>query len=332
MADTTVYFATNRMPDPASPGGFGSEIITDPTPVSYAVVPVTNVDLKDADSGQLGAITALTPGNFTPTVQAEIENTGRNLLVFIHGFDNSFESAIKRSAFNREWFAASGVPEADTTVIAFTWPSGGELFGNLPDPPDAAYRHDQDMAGKSSAHLASFLANVLTLVDQTRRAGKRAFLLAHSMGNHALAAAIASGVAPGGVTYNEAILPAADEIYTTLQTPNVGMYRLRDLADRISVYSSRRDIAMDLSRVVNRNQRLGFDGPADKGNPLTYAPATFRSVDCTEVYDFFGLIPIDATHQYYRRSRTVRDDITKLMAGAPVAPGVSSLSAFILGV
>ena len=70
------------------------------------------------------------------------------------------------------------------------------------------------------------------------------------------------------------------------------MYRLRDLADRISVYSSRRDIAMDLSRVLNRNRRLGFDGPADKGNPQTYTPATFRSVDCTEVYDFFGLIPI----------------------------------------
>ena len=91
MADTTVYFATNRMPDPASPGGFGSEIVTGPTPASYAVVPVSNVDLNNADGGQLGAITALTPGNFTPTVQAEIENTGRNLLVFIHGFDNSFE-------------------------------------------------------------------------------------------------------------------------------------------------------------------------------------------------------------------------------------------------
>lgn len=332
MADTTVYFATNRMPDPASAGVYGAQIVTDPTSVSYAVVPVSNVDLNDADGGQLGAITALTPGNFSPTVQAEIETTGRNLLVFIHGFDNSFESAIKRSAFNREWFAASGVAEADTTVLAFSWPSGGELFASLPDPPDTAYRHDQDMAGRSSAHLASFLRNVLTLVDRTRRAGKRAFLLAHSMGNHALAAAIAGGVAPGGVTYNEAILAAADEVDTTLQTPNVGMYRLRDLADRISVYSSRRDIAMDLSRVLNRNRRLGFDGPADKANQATYRPATFRSVDCTDVYDFFGLIPFDATHQYYRRSRTVRDDITKLMAGAPVAPGVSSLSAFLLGV
>jgi esterase/lipase superfamily enzyme len=211
MADTTVYFATNRMPDPASAGVYGAQIVTDPTSVSYAVVPVSNVDLNDADGGQLGAITALTPGNFSPTVQAEIETTGRNLLVFIHGFDNSFESAIKRSAFNREWFAASGVAEADTTVLAFSWPSGGELFASLPDPPDTAYRHDQDMAGRSSAHLASFLRNVLTLVDRTRRAGKRAFLLAHSMGNHALAAAIAGGVAPGGVTYNEAILAAADD-------------------------------------------------------------------------------------------------------------------------
>ena len=55
MADTTVYFATNRMPDPASSGGFGSEIVTDPTLTSYAVVPVSNVELNDADGGQLGA-------------------------------------------------------------------------------------------------------------------------------------------------------------------------------------------------------------------------------------------------------------------------------------
>ncbi len=329
MVDTTVYFATNRKPD-GSPGGFGSDIVSDPAQVAYAVVPVTNVDLGNADGGQLGPITGLALGNFAATVQAEIENTGRNLLVFIHGFDNSFETAIKRAAFNREWFAASQVPEADTTVIAFTWPSDGQLFGTLPQRPDAAYRRDQDMAGQSGAHIAAFLANVLTLVQQTRRAGKRAFLLAHSMGNHALASAIARGVAPGGITYNEAILAAADEDFDTLQSPNAGMFNLRDLADRISVYHSRRDIAMDLSRLLNPVRRLGFDGPADKGNPQIYHPATFRSVDCTEVYDYFGLIPIDSTHQYYRRSKTVRADIANLMAGAPVAPGVSSLRAFAL--
>jgi esterase/lipase superfamily enzyme len=192
------------------------------------------------------------------------------------------------------------------------------------------------MAGKSDVSLANFLRNTLALVAQVRASGKRAFLLAHSMGNHALAGAVAQIFAPeaGAIpaTFNEAILAAADEVNTTLETSGAGMFRLRDLADRISVYSSHRDVAMYLSMAVNQNARLGFDGPAVKGNTAIYKPETFRSVDCTEVYDFSPLIPPDATHQYYRRSKTVRVDIVKLMAAAPVTPGVSSLTALPFGI
>jgi esterase/lipase superfamily enzyme len=206
------------------------------------------------------------------------------------------------------------LPEADTTVIAFTWPSGGELFGNLPNPPDAAYRHDQDMAGRSSAHLASFLANVLTLVSQTRRAGKRAFLLAHSMGNHALEAAIASGVAPGGVTYNEAILAAADEIYDTFDFPEPGrLSGLRRLGKRTSIYFSSADAVLGLSMAINLGaKRLGQEGPHDRFNAVKFPPALYRMVDCSHFTDFeFGFA---SSHQYYRRSPSVRADIAQLMA------------------
>jgi esterase/lipase superfamily enzyme len=330
MPDTTVYFATNRKPDTHVPGGFGADIVADPTHITYAVVPVTGTDLSDASSGQLGTITAVTDGDFASTVQAELENTGKNLLVFIHGFDNSFLDAIKRSAFNRAWFADSGIAGTDTTVVAFTWPSSGNLIGSLPHPPDAAYLQDMAMAGASGASVAAFLHNVLHLVEQTRDAGRRSFLLAHSMGNHALAAAIANGMVPGANQYDEAILAGADEVFTTLETPGIGMYDLRDLAKRLSVYYSRRDIAMDLSRCVNHNQRLGFDGPENKIDEQIYEPATFRSVDCTDVYDYPSFLPIDATHQYYRRSKTVRADIVKLMANQPVEPGPSRLSHYLL--
>lgn len=335
-SNTTVYFATNRRPDPTKPGGYGAEIVeADPAQVTYAVVPVTGVNTTDESSGQLGEITAVTPGDFAQTVQAEIETTGRNLLVFIHGFDNSFEDAIKRSAFNREWFAASGHPAADTTVLAFTWPSAGELIANLPNLPDAAYRADLAMAARSDVHLAAFLGHVLGLVAIVRNSGRRAFLLAHSMGNHALACAMQTGFAGSALPaspFNEAVLAAADEVDTTLYTPGSGMYGLRTLADRISVYSSVRDIAMGLSMAVNRNKRLGYDGPVHKQDSAAYPRATFRSVDCTEVFDFSSLIPPDATHQYYRRSKKVREDIAKLMGNEPVSTGVSSLSALPFGV
>ena len=154
------------------------------------------------------------------------------------------------------------------------------------------------------------------------------------MGNHALSCAVAqlfAGAAPTvPATFNEAILAAADEVATTLEPPAGPMRPLTGLADRISTYSSLRDIAMDLSMTVNHNLRLGYAGPHDKANAAAYPPASFRSVDCTQVFDFFGLVPPDATHQYYRRSRTVGADIAKLLAGAPVAGGVSSLSALPL--
>jgi esterase/lipase superfamily enzyme len=338
MADpTTVFFATNRKPDPTKPGRYGAEIVdpTDPGKVLYAVIPVTGVDLSKEASGQLGAIIELSEGDFADSVRAELTTTGRNLLVFIHGFDNSFEDAIKRAAFNREWFAASGMADADTTVLAFTWPSAGETFASLPDLPQDAYLDDQAMAGQSDVHIAAFLHNVLALVARVRASGKRAFLLTHSMGNRALASAIPVFFAAAGAnvpaTFNEAILAAGDEVHTTLQTANTAMYGLREIADRISAYCSLRDIAMDLSMAVNKNIRLGYSGPADRANTLTYPTAKFRIIDCTEVFDYFGLIPPDATHQYYRRSRTVRADIVKAMAGQPVASGVSSLSALPFG-
>ena len=335
MTATTVYFATNRRPDPAAPGGYGADLVGAGDLATYAVVPVSGINLADESSGVLGVVTEATPGQFAGTVGAEIGASGRNLLVFIHGFDNSFEDAIKRSAFNREWFAASGLAAANTTVVAFTWPSAGTLFDNLPNLPDKAYKEDQRKAGASATHLAPFLRVLQPFAAQVRHAGGRAFLLAHSMGNHALSRAVASLFAGPGApttpTFDEAILAAADEVDTTLETASADMFRLRSLATRISVYSSVRDVAMGLSIGVNGNFRLGYTGPAGKANAAAYPHAQFRSVDCTGVFDFHGLVPPDATHQYYRRSKAVRADIAALMAGGPVAPGVSALAALPFG-
>jgi esterase/lipase superfamily enzyme len=335
--DTTVYFATNRRPDPAAEGGYGAQIVdpADPAAIAYAVVPVSNVKLNDESSGILGTVTGLHTGDFAGTVSAELEATNRNLLVLIHGFDNSFADAIRRAAFNREWFAASGIAAADTTVVAFSWPSAGELFSNLPDPPQQAYLADLAMAGNSGIHLAAFLRNILAVIESIRASDRRAFLLAHSMGNHALASAIppflgatACGILP---TFNDAILAAADEVSTIFQTPSTDTKQLAKLADRISVYHSLRDVAMDLSMSVNHNIRLGYNGPNDKEDEVKYPPEQFRCVDCTGVFDYPGLIPPDATHQYYRRSGTVRSDITKVMSGGAVTAGVSALSALPFG-
>lgn len=335
MVSTRVYFATNRLPGAAVPGGYGDGISTDPGAVDYATITVTGTDITDAASGQLGPVVAPQKGSFPQATRDEIINSGKNLLVFIHGFANSFEDAMKRAAFNRAWFADSDRAGADTTVIAYTWPSPGKVVSN-PLDPDAQYKTDRDKANRSGPCIAAFLRQVLGIAAEMKQkfGDARVFLLAHSMGNHALNGAVvpfmAAGAAP--VPFDDVVLAAADEFDTALETPDhSGLYRLRDMARRITIYSSHRDAILGLlSFPINQHRPLGLDGAKSEADTGLYPPQSVRSVDCTMVFDLLAadhsLAP-DATHQYYRRSRCVRADIALLMADGPVKPGLSSLAA-----
>jgi len=314
-----VYFATNRLPDATAAGGFGTAMApTDaPDTVSYGTADVKNIDLNDETSGTFDPAADVTPGTYSDQAAREIAGATNNLLVFIHGFDNSFADAIKRAAFNAEWLRASGIKDADTTVLAFSWPSAGAVFTF----PHLDYKSDQAQAGLSAAHIGWFFNQLDNLRRdyKARNPNGKMFLLAHSMGNHALQGAVQWWFAQSGpaeIFFDEAILAAADEVDDTFEAKNDAQLScLPKLARRISVYHSRKDIAMYLSTTLNLDSRLGFDGPEDKRNQALYPTAKFRIVDCTDVTDYDLDNPPDATHQYYRRSLTVRKDLAAVLAG-----------------
>ena len=325
---TTVYFATNRKPDPNETGGFGADIVAnDPAAMTYATAEVTGISLANETSGAITDISDRTQGKFADAAVSAIVGAGKNLLIFIHGFDNTFNDAITRAAYNREWFAASGVGGADTTVVAFTWPSAGKLIAAPPHFPPEAYLADQAQAGKSGFHLTCFLS----VIDQLRMGYRaqnpngRIFLLAHSMGNYALQAGVQAWFGGRGsqdLMFDEVFLPGADERYNSFLEPNgTRLSDLPGLSGRISIYYSRRDVAMYLSQAINLTFRLGFDGPDEKTDTTEYPTRMFRILDCTDAKDFNALNPPDATHQYYRRSKIVRADIASCMAGNPNPAG-----------
>lgn len=319
---TTVYFATNRVIRGSASDwrNYGASIVSpsDPTAITYATAFVDNTDLTADTTGAIESIQNVRHGGFSADVISDLSAPGRNVLVFIHGFDNSFENAITRAAFNREWFAQSGIPAADTTVIAFSWPSLGELL-SFP-LPWADYKHDQTMAGQSGLHTMSFLANLDPILRKARASGSRIFLLAHSMGNWALQAAIESWFSHGNgddLIFDEVFLAAADEIYNTFDFPPPGRLScLSRLGRRISIYYSGADHVLAISMAINLGaKRLGQDGPHDRSNTVRFPPTTYRMVDCTNDRDY----PLNfaSSHQYYRRSPSVRADIARTMTGAP---------------
>ena len=325
----TVYFATNRRQ--TTPLDFGSAMgPLDRTGLICGEATVDGVSLANADSGRITAISHETSTGFHPAVRQAILGGGKNLLVFIHGFANAFSNAIARAAYNQAWFATSRVPGADMTVLAFTWPSDGAEIGAPPHFLDGAYRADQARAGASGTHLAWFLDEVRSLRDEAKRHDphRRVVLLAHSMGNYALAGGVQAWFLSHGAAplFDHAVLAGADEVANSFETPGGGrLSRLHDLAAGISVYYSVRDVAMYLSQAVNLTERLGFNGPAHKSNATEYPPARFRSINCSDLNDYNSVVPADSSHQYYRRSPKARDDIAGALAGAPVPPGESAL-------
>jgi esterase/lipase superfamily enzyme len=151
------------------------------------------------------------------------------------------------------------------------------------------------------------------------------FLLAHSMGNFALQAAVESWFSHGNsaaMLFDEVFLAAADERLDSFELPMAArLSRLADLTPRLSIYYSIRDIALYLSFAVNLFPRLGHEGPIHKTDAARYPPARYRIPDCAEVNDYDLLNPPDASHQYYRRSRKVRADIAAAMRNDPNLPG-----------
>jgi esterase/lipase superfamily enzyme len=316
---TTVYFATNRVLSgpPERLSSYGDSIIApaNPNAVTYGTAFVEDANLTADTIGAIRSIQDIEPGQFSAAAKADLSNPGRNLLVFIHGFDNSFENAITRAAFNQQWLAGSGVPGADTTVVAFSWPSLGKLIGvPIPSQP---YHSDQTKAGESGLHLRSFFANLQPLIDAARANRSKVFLLAHSMGNWALQAAVESWFMGGNgdaFLFDEAFLAAADEIYNSFDmVPEHRLSGLSRLARRISFYASSRDSVLKLSTAVNFGvRRLGQDGPNDWANVTRFPRSTYRLFDCSGFHDY-DFDPA-SSHQYYRRSPAVRAEIANRMA------------------
>ena len=317
---TTVFFASNRVltGDPTLIASYGPNIQPPSvsTDIMYGTAFVDGVDIETDQQGSITSIQDTNTGAFAPNVAGDLSNAGRNLLVFVHGFDNTFEDAVTRAAFDREFLAASGKPGTDTTVLAFSWPSLGKIV-SFP-VPDADYRHDQKMATLSGVHLMSFFAQVEPLLRIARANGFRTYLLAHSMGNLALESAVENWFLHGNGNaelFNVSILAAGDCGFDTFAQPNLtGLDGLSLLSSRISIYYSGADEVLKLSRAINSLERLGQDGPKDRTNQTEFPPATYQMFDATAINDYDR--DFLTSHQYYRLSPTVRDAITADMAPA----------------
>ena len=205
-------------------------------------------------------------------------SAGKQLLVFVHGYNMTFEKAARRTAQIVEDLGFEGCP------VFYSWPSRGKV---------SAYPADETNISWSKKNLKGFLED---LADKSG-AGS-IYLMAHSMGNRALTAAFMELIRERRDLKRrfKSLMLIAPDI-------DAGIFE-RDIAENlvrsgalVTVYVSSEDRALKVSRRIHGLPRVGdIDG-----FPLI-VPG-IETIDATSVdTSFLG-------HSYFNRSRSVLSDI-----------------------
>jgi len=229
------------------------------------------------------------------TPQGEI-STGGEAFIFIHGYNNSFEDAARRTAQIAHDLKFKGAP------LMYSWPSKAK--GTL-----SAYKEDGRTALLCEENVTRFIEAIAL-----ESGARKIHLIAHSMGNRVLSQAlknISQKLVHSQKTqplFNEVILTAPDidaELFKDSIAPHIVQ-----TARRFTIYSSSEDLALKASRVVNSfwHQRLG-----EGGSHLTVFPKyqQINVVDASDIdTNLFAL-----GHSYHADSQTVLADVKQVFQG-----------------
>lgn len=238
-------------------------------------------------------LTELSGERLFEDLSATLRDSQKNqILLFLHGFNVSFEDAARRTAQMAYDLKFEGA------AAFYSWPSKGAL---------AAYTHDEATVEWTIPHLKGFLE------DLAARSGAEAIhLIAHSMGNRALTRALEQLAAvmadPDAPSFSEVILTAPDidaDVFRQVAAA------FRRAARRVTLYASDRDRALLASHKVHGYPRAGDGGPN-----VVVVPG-IDTVDASAVdTDLVG-------HFYYGDNRSVLSDVFYVLRGH--SPGDRSM-------
>jgi esterase/lipase superfamily enzyme len=199
------------------------------------------------DYVSLSRVNAQDQSSFFNDVHAAVDaSDSKSVLVFIHGYNVSFEDATRRTAQMTYDLGFDGAP------ILYSWPSKGRAQD---------YPADEESIQWTTDHLRMFLEDV------ARKSGARRIqLVAHSMGNRALLNALAElSRTHSTIRFREIVLAAPDI--------DAGVFRqiataIASEAGRVTLYASSTDRALIASQHFHQFPRAG-----EAGNKLSSCEA-----------------------------------------------------------
>ena len=243
------------------------------------------------------------------------------VLVYVHGYNETFASTSKDTIDMATYTGFSG------PVVHYSWPSRGALLG---------YTVDENNSDFEQEYFAAIVSNIADL-----SAVKEIILVSHSMGARLAVPAIehldrtASPAIKSKL--NNIVLAAPDydaglffrKLQYTLLNPQKSPENRK-----ITVYTSRRDIAVNLSRSLHGYARLGnpkCDDPvAERNRPASEDPPRCYP----QLHELRGFALVDTTsisdsnngHNDFLRSMPGCADFAHVVTARNSWPGRSNIA------
>lgn len=202
----------------------------------------------------------------------------REALVFVHGYNVTFEDAAMRAAQLTHDLDFYGL------TAFYSWPSNGNVV---------AYTWDETSVDTATEHFQTYLKLLATAGELTS-----IHIIAHSMGSRCAMAAMSDKLAIGKCNIDQFVLcaPDVDAVKFKGMVPE-----LAKKVDRFTLYASSKDKALQGSHFAHRYPRAG-----DSGAGIIVIKGV-ESVDATNVdTDWLG-------HSYYGSSPRLVDDLKLLV-------------------
>ena len=206
---------------------------------------------------------------FLSEMRSELARSGRSeVLLFVHGFNVSFRAALERSA------KTAVDLDIDGATVLYSWPSQASVLSYFVDRNNVLERYVED--------LATVLATIAT---ELRPASL--LLIAHSMGNEFLLSALqVLHRKLGGAFHASDVVFASPDVdredFVNRVTPLVSM------ADRMTLYASKRDRPLQISEFLQSYDRAGNASTPALVPGIDTIDTTFASKGLLGHADFAG--------------------------------------------
>ncbi len=255
-------------------------------------IPYTNIKLYEAAEDPKRHFTiqemkALTREEFLAFVKERLAASSRfedHAVVFVHGYQTQFDSAVYRTA------QITYDMDFDGAAFLYSWPSGGTLQG---------YTYDRESAAQAEIYLRQFL----TMVAQETGA-KTVSVIAHSMGNQLVLRVLQDlkRSLPDGLKLSQLILAAPDVDRDSFENI-VGS--ITGVAKGITLYAAANDQALQISRRVNGGVPRAGDVPAS-------GPLVLEGVDTIDA-TATSMDTLGINHSGYAENNALLNDIKQLI-------------------